>query len=104
MSNAPTSPTTSRASSPSPVTEVRTIEWTAAGYEGAYTQYALVPAPLDGNPAYGYLFITQIATRDNAARALAPVEQEKEFGLLRVLREKVNAIIEQRVATDAIEI
>lgn len=87
-----------------PTTEVRTIEWTAAGCEGAYTQYVLVPAPLDGNPAYGYLYTTHIATQNNRARAMAPVEQDKEFGLLNVLREKVNALVEQRVATGAVEI
>lgn len=86
--------------------EVRTVEWTGKGYEGAFTQYALVPAPLDGNPAYGYLYVTQIATRDNAARALMPVEQENEFGLLAVLREKVNALIEERTggSAEAVEV
>lgn len=86
--------------------EVRTIEWTGKDYEGAFTQYTLVPAPLDGNPAYGYLYVTQIATRDNAARALMSVEQVQEFGLLKVLREKVNVLIEERTggSVEAVEI
>ena len=73
--------------------EVRVLRWLAPGYEDAYTQYAIVPY---GDNVRGTLWITQIALRNNMARAMDNGAPSRQDGSLDVLRHIVNELIENR--------
>ena len=80
--------------------EVRVIEWTAPGYEGAFTQYSILPIQ-EADTQHGELWIVQISTKDNLARALGTVRPERHYGPLDGLRTMVDRLIENRTEDGA---
>lgn len=70
-------------------TTTRVIEWVAPGYEGAFTQYTVTPD--------GMMYCSQVATRENMARALQPARQfSQRFDTVDIALYAVDMLITNR--------
>lgn len=70
-------------------TTTRVVQWVARGYEGAFTQYTVTPD--------GTLYVAQITTRDNLARALTqPGPFTQKYSTQQVALDAVDIVIANR--------